>query len=181
MPKEEKPRTRLIQQHEYDAVYHAALSQRPPYLAVMMELAYLCRMRMSETRLLKRSDLHENGLLVRRAKGSKDEITLWSDRLRAAVTLAKSINRDTISPYLLHNANGKPITTDQYKMASHRALLKTGHKVMAGGKVVKQAEFTFHDIKAMGVTHHTQKASGHKTKKMEAVYDRLPSEVPPTR
>lgn len=41
--------------------------------------------------------------------------------------------------------------------------------------------FTFHDIKAKGVTDHDKKASGHKTKKMQAVYDRKPGVVAPTK
>ncbi len=178
---DEAPRTRLIEQHEYDAVYQVARAQRLPYLAVLMELSYLCRMRAIEARNLLRSDITESGVLVRRAKGSKDEITLWSERLRSAVALAESINHDVISPYLLCNKDGKPITDDQRKAAWDRALRKTGYRVMENGKVTRPAEFTFHDIKAMGVTHHPEKASGHKTRKMEAIYDRLPTETASTR
>lgn len=32
--------------------------------------------------------------------------------------------------------------------------------------------FTFHDLKAKGVTDHPQKEGGHKSAKMRAVYDR---------
>lgn len=41
--------------------------------------------------------------------------------------------------------------------------------------------FTFHDIKAKGVTDHELKASGHRTKKMLEVYDRKPAMVPSTK
>ncbi len=178
---EEAPRDRLITQAEYDAVYEAARSQRTPFLAVMMELAYLCRMRMSETRMLRRADVGSEGILVRRAKGSKDELTLWSDRLRAAMKLARSINRDVISPYVLHREDGRPISEAQFKGAWDRAVVKAGFRVKQGSAVLSPTEFTFHDIKAMGVTHHPTKMSGHKTKKMEAVYDRLPVKTEPTR
>jgi hypothetical protein len=41
--------------------------------------------------------------------------------------------------------------------------------------------FNFHDLKAKGITDHTEKASGHKSKKMQAVYDRKPSLINATR
>lgn len=43
-------------------------------------------------------------------------------------------------------------------------------------KGLKQ-RFTPQDIKAKGVSDHDKKASGHKTKKMQAVYDRKPDVV----
>ncbi len=41
--------------------------------------------------------------------------------------------------------------------------------------VVLKERFTFHDIKAKGVTDHEDKYAGHRSKKMQAVYDRKPS------
>lgn len=41
--------------------------------------------------------------------------------------------------------------------------------------------FTLHDLKAKGVSDHDKKASGHKTKKMHAVYDRKRGVVAPTK
>lgn len=41
--------------------------------------------------------------------------------------------------------------------------------------------FNFHDLKAKGITDHTEKASGHKSKKMQAVYDRKPKVINATR
>lgn len=177
----ETPRDRLVEQEEYDAVYKAALAQRNPWIAVMMELAYLCRMRMSETRELKRSDLTEEGVFVRRAKGSRGEITAWSPRLRAAIDLASAIHPDTISPYVIHNKDGRQLNRGQFNTGWRRAMIKAGFIIEQDGKTVQSATFTFHDIKAMGVTHHPEKESGHKSKKMNAVYDRLPKKTTPTR
>ena len=50
------------------------------------------------------------------------------------------------------------------------------------GQIIKLKEsFTFHDIKAKGVTDHATKASGHRSKKMLAVYDRKPDIINATR
>ena len=54
-------------------------------------------------------------------------------------------------------------------------------KLVADGVVKKGDMFTFHDLKARGVTDHPKKHSGHKSKKMQAVYDRLPDLVESTR
>lgn len=41
--------------------------------------------------------------------------------------------------------------------------------------------FTFHDLKARGITDHKDKHGGHKSEKMRAVYDRLPDYIAATR
>lgn len=40
--------------------------------------------------------------------------------------------------------------------------------------------FNFNDLKAKGVNDHIEKASGHKSKKMLAVYDRKPNLIDST-
>lgn len=49
-----------------------------------MEFVYLCRARTIEVRKLTESDISEGGIFIDRAKGSVNEITGWSKRLRSA-------------------------------------------------------------------------------------------------
>ena len=49
-----------------------------------------------------------------------------------------------------------------------------------GNRVWIAGGFTFHDIKAKGVTDHEQHESGHLTAKMKAIYNRKPKEVKAT-
>jgi len=72
--KTEKPRTRYVTDEEYQTVFNLA----PDYVKTAMELAYQCRMRLSETLDTRVRDIQAKGLLTRRLKGSNDAITLWS-------------------------------------------------------------------------------------------------------
>jgi len=58
------------------------------YVPIAMELAYLCRMRLSEVLNFTDANQLENGLLIKRRKGFKDNITEFSPRLEAAWTQA---------------------------------------------------------------------------------------------
>lgn len=174
---QEKPRDRYIEDWEYELVLGIARASSYPYLAPMMEIAYLCRARSIEVRALTESHITEEGIFLDRAKGSRNEITGWSDRLLAAVGEARSLHPDApvvISRPLFHGKRGAPIPKEAFKTAWGRVMssaMKSGLK----------ERFTFHDIKAKGVSDHQRKASGHKSKKMLAVYDRKPGVVPPTR
>lgn len=74
----EPKRTHLVSATEYLAVYKAA----PKYMQVAMELAHLCRMRVSEVFDTRYKDMSNDGLDTRRLKGSKDAITEWTPRLK---------------------------------------------------------------------------------------------------
>ena len=44
-----------------------------------------------------------------------------------------------------------------------------------GVQALLKETFTFHDIKAKGIIDNETKEGGHRSKKMEVVYDRKPS------
>jgi integrase len=164
------PRSRYVTQTEYRVAYLAA----PDWLKAAMELAYLCRARRGEVLGMKmREHILEDGVYVQRTKGSDSEVTLWSDRLRAAVALARTHNRDVLSPYLLHGADGKPISSPAFNSAWKRLM----EKVKAAGVV----PFPYHDLKAAGISDHKKHASGHRSERMAEVYIRVPDRVEPTR
>ncbi len=55
----------------------------PPYLAAVMKLAYNLRLRGIEVTDLTDAHAQENGVRSERRKGSRDNVTLWNDELRA--------------------------------------------------------------------------------------------------
>ncbi|MEY8205963.1 MAG: hypothetical protein RPR40_12950 [Bermanella sp.] len=185
----EKPRDRYIEDWEYDLLYSIALESSTPWLAPMMEIAYLCRMRDSEVRaMIEEEHIRDEGIFVVRGKHSKNEITAWSPRLKKAVSDAKLLsNPDTPSRInnrpVFKSRSGGPIGANTRKSAWKRIrdiALKKG-LVIDDIQVLLKESFTFHDIKAKGITDHETKEGGHKSKKMEAVYDRKPSIIKATR
>lgn len=184
---EEEARTRYVEDWEYalvkDIIYETT---RSPYLATMMELAYLCRLRCSEVRDLKHSDIKDGLIQIIRGKKSNGELTRISPRLRAALDEAKSIHPSAPTPitgaYLLHSAKGLKISKNKFYSAWRRVMAKAvGEGITVKGKVLKlDEEFTFHDLKTRGVTNHTEHHSGHKSEKARQIYIRRLQEVDAT-
>jgi integrase len=171
----EKPRSRYIEDWEFDLVYKIALESSYPWVAPMMEIAYLCRMRAIEVRSLTESDLLKEGLFVERRKDSMNEITKWSPRLRKAVSDAISLRKKVSTNCLLFvSSSSSSIPKTSFDSAWRRIRTKALDNGLS-------ESFNFHDLKAKGVTDHTDKASGHRSKKMLAVYDRKPNLIDSTR
>lgn len=167
----ETSRTRYIEDWEFELVKKLGTL---PYIPIFMEIAYICRARWAEVADFKKNSITVQGLHVKRTKGSRDEITLWTPRLKEAVNEAKAYNRTKVSPFLIHDKDGRPIRYEAFKTAWHR-LMK---KALENGLKEK---FTFHDVKAKGVSDHKHKHSGHKSATMRAVYDRKLDEIEGTR
>lgn len=166
----EPPRNTYVDKKMYDAFYETAKS--PWYVRPMMEVAYLCRMRRCEILDLKKSDILPEGLNTRRSKNSNDSITLWSDKLRKAIDVGLNYKRKIDSLYIFADKNGQPITDSAFTSAWDRASKRYTGK-----------PFTFHDLKAKGVSDvdgDKQAASGHKSARMVAVYDRKKKKVKAT-
>jgi len=166
---EQKPRTRYVTDDEFAEAKALATG----YLPVMMELAYLLRARRGEITALRHSDLLPEGVQLHRSKGSEGEITAWSDRLRYAVDQAKAINPQAPSPiggtYLLHDKAGQPVKKNAFDSAWQRLMKKWAGE-----------PFTFHDLKAKGITDQRDNWGGHRSGKMRKVYVRqLPVIEPP--
>jgi integrase len=177
----EKPRDVYVTDDDYLRVYRLA-GERYPYLQPLMELAYLCRMRLAEVLDLTRANLRPEGLHVVRRKGSRDNITLWTPRLRAAVDLALAqpracVHLDDRRNYLLPGRDGGRLKETTVQTAWHRLIREALERGLA-------QRFTIHDLKAKGVTDTDRAdqlaASGHKSQRMLNVYDRLPQPVKPS-
>lgn len=171
----EKPRSRYIEDWEFDLVYKIAQKSSYPWIATMMEIAYLCRMRAIEVRSLTEPDLLQEGVFVERRKDSMNEITKWSPRLRKAISDASKLRKSTTENNLLFVSSSSGLIP---KTSFDSAWRRIRSMALDNGLI---ESFNFHDLKAKGVTDHTKKASGHKSKKMQAVYDRKPNLIDATR
>jgi len=166
----QKARDRYITDAEYALVLRLA----PTWIAAMMELAYLCCARRGEVLALTRDSLLDDGLFLKRTKGSDSEITRWSPRLRDAVALAKSHNKNTLSRFLLHDKRGMQIRGPAFNSAWKRLMVRA---VAAG----LPEPFPFHDLKARGYTDRKDHDAGHRSARMHEVYMRLPETRDATR
>lgn len=176
----ERPRDRYISDAEYSALLDAARSG-PPYLALAMELAFLCRARRAEVCAMTRDDVTDRGLLVRRRKGSRDTVATWTPRLRAVVDAALALPRAPghipARRALLVTERGKPVRPEALSAAWDRMRVR----LRAEGRDVPH----FHDLKAKGATDFSgadvKKATGHRSDRSAAVYLRGVPEAEATR
>lgn len=185
----ETSRTKYITDDEYNALLEEA---KGTALAVACEIAYLCRARGVEAWNITLEDIdNEVGVFVKRTKGSLSEWTTWTPRLRRAIDSALALRfmihqqlKKAKKPIpqtnkLLITRFGLPYTTHGINSAWRRVYAKL---VLAGKASNDPAEkFSFHDIKAKGVSDHARHESGHKTEKAKAVYLRKTKEVEATK
>lgn len=175
---EEKTRDRYVEEWEFELV-QAVINRttRSPYLSVMMDLAYLCRLRCIEVRNLRESHIEGDYIRIIRSKGSLGELTRISPRLLAAINAAKKMFPNAPvpikgGPYLLHNAKGQRISKNKFDSAWKRVMEKAVEKgIEIDGVIIKLDEpFHFHDIKGMGITDHPEQWGGHKSEAQRLDY-----------
>lgn len=164
----------------------------PPYLAIVIELAYLLRLRSIEVLDVTLAWETRAGISVTRRKGSRGNVVTWSPRLRAvwqaalelrAATLAAS---GAVTPLraedrrLILGEDGGPLGIEALRTAWQRWMrLATG----PDGALEPGERFTLHGIKHRGITD-TDRADrraggGHVTDAMAARYDHdLPAVKP---
>lgn len=199
----EESRDRFIEDWEYAVTYACAESMRNPIFAPAMELAYLCRARRDEIFSLTERNLKKDGVHLIRGKGSDDEITAWSPRLREAIAEAKRINPKAPIPlnaprYLMRRKDGGKYTKNALDSAWQRVikkakeqgaplpaeLLKEAKEAgarIAGNRAMIDGGFTFHDIKAKGYSEAKHHSAGHRSARMHSVYMRKPELVEATK
>ncbi len=164
----EKARERYIEDWEYQAVYDAA----SPALRVAMEISYLCAARQGDVLKMTKAQLQAEGIFIRQGKTARKQIKGWTPRLRAAVALASGIETKTGSIYVIPTAQGTAYTSDGFRTIWHRA------RETARQATGKPLDFTFHDIKAKGVSDfegnagQRQEFADHADPKMTRRYDR---------
>lgn len=173
-------RDRYVTDEEYQQRFQLAGELGRVDIQCIMELLYLCRLR--ENEVLKITDsaafVTLEGLVARRGKGSKTQTIGWSQRLEDAVNAARAVPRRLPTPFLIVSPfTGRPLTLSAFSSAWQELKIKAGQKGHA-------IDWHAHDIKAKGVSDFEgdkHEASGHKTLRMTALYDRKPQLVKSTR
>lgn len=171
----EASRNRYVAEGEYIA-FLTFVAPRFPYLVPLSELAYLCRLRVSEVCDLKRADITPEGLFAARRKGSKDALTGWTPRLKAAVEGALSLHGPIASLYLIPGPTHGRMSESTIQTAWQRSMVAWAQ--------LGNERFTIHDLKRAGISDaegDKLAASGHRSMAMLKVYDVLPSRAPATR
>jgi hypothetical protein len=166
----ERSRRRLPPPEVYDAVVAYARERGalkphtegsvPPYLWIVAELGYLCRLRGIETNTLVESQGELEGLRTDRRKGSRNNIVEWNPRLteawNAGLAYRKSIidkrgQPDQLRPehrFLFISEDGEPLTKDGLDSAWQR-LIK---KAIKDQVITEEQRFSLHDLKRKGGT-----------------------------
>lgn len=171
----ERPRENYVE----DAEYMFMRDRASPPIYAAMELAYLCRARISEVLKFDRDMILDEGLLLERGKGSKTQLIGWTPRLREAIRQGR-VGRDgnpKLSRYIISRNDGSPMTYEGFKSAWSRLKRKCKNDGLT-------ITFTYHDLKAKGVSDFEgdkHRASGHKSPRMTAIYDRKVETVPATK
>lgn len=180
-----KPRQHYATDQDYKFLLETAKQSGYWYMGSMMEIAYLCRMRLSEVVDIVDADQLPEGLLIRRRKGSKNNIVQWTERLKKAVTSAKEkraeilknkkqpLNINPKNRYLfISERTGDKLTISSVKTAKSRIDKLAKQKSVKLG--IEYNHFWFHDLKRKGVTDtkgDKLKASGHRSSSMMNIYD----------
>lgn len=166
----EPENTIYVSDEQYDLQYKEA-ANIADYLQPVFELTYLVASRGIETLDIRLSDCSKDGILVRRRKGSIDNIIQWSERLRAAYDAAllrhKKFNILPDDPFLIIGPGGGQLSKSTLNSAMQR-LKKRMEKKGLGNK-----RWTMHALKSKGVTDSEDKhVAGHKTEIMRQKYQK---------
>lgn len=160
------------------------------YWQCMMELSYILRARLGELVAIRMDDIFEEGIFFKRTKGSVGEVTLWSDRLRAAFEYLSSQRPHPEAPFLLYDKDGTrpPPEDPRYPNKSEALADKLSDRWkdrlyyrVNTGKLQPEERFTFHDLKAKGISDHKSEHSGHRTITAKKRYLRKIPKVEATR
>lgn len=157
----------------------------PEYLAIVMELAYLCRLRGIEVVTLTDANELDEGILTNRRKGSRDNIVRWTPRLRAVWERAKAYRCRTWekrkTPISLAPSR-RPIIVASHGGTLRKSSLDTAWQrfitlALKDEIITPEQRFALHDLKRRGITDTAgnradkQEASGHRDSKMMDIYD----------
>lgn len=164
-----KPRDKYAEDDEYYAILEVAR----PSVKIAMEIAYLCAMRISDILKINYSQILDEGLFARQGKTGTKQIKLWTDRLKEVFEYAKKeFPPKNNTSLLILNSDGVG-----YKYKNFNEHWNEDKKV-AEEILGKKITFTFHDLKAKGISDFEggskdkQLFSGHKTESQVAIYDR---------
>ncbi|MFQ3232012.1 MAG: integrase [Reinekea sp.] len=170
----ERPRDRYISDLELTLL----IEQAPPALKTMILISYLCAARFSDVLTLTMAQISEEGIYIRQGKTGKKQVKTWSKALKEAVRIQKK----TIpvgSHYLFPGRNDRPGYPEHIAKSTmevnFRKARKEAFEYAQKYELKYKPDFTFHDLKAKGISDYEgnkQEFSGHKTAAQVDVYDR---------
>lgn len=155
------------------------------HLWLVMELAYICRLRGIEVITLSDANSTADGVMTNRRKGSRDNVVRWYPRLTAAWNAAierrEAIWKSRGTPIPMHPER-RPliVATDGgwlRKSGLDTAWQRLIRLAISEGVITKEERFGLHDLKRRGITdtkgnrHEKQEASGHRSASMMDTYD----------
>ncbi|AMU99479.1 hypothetical protein [Xanthomonas citri] len=172
------------------------LGSVPPYLPAVMTLAYNLRLRGIEVTDLTDAHALQTGVRSERRKGSRDNVTLWNEELRATwkwlVDYRKEVTEARKLPVplkperrrLLVSQSGTPLSKSALDSAWQRMIAMAIREHV----IAEEQRFGLHGLKHRGITDTAgnradkQDAAGHATLEMTNRYAHdLPQVPPPTR
>ena len=132
-----RTRDRYITNTEFEAIWQKAT----PTLRSIMDLCYLTGQRIGDILAIRIQDLGEDGIYFRQQKTKNRLNVSWSDDLRAAVAVARSLHQSVKGMTLFHTRQGTP-----FKYSTIRTLWD---RACAAAKV---EDAHLHDIRAKAAT-----------------------------
>ncbi|WP_313253244.1 integrase [Stenotrophomonas sp.] len=162
----------------------------PPYLPAAMVLAYNVRLRGIEVNTLTDAQILPNGIHSNRRKGSRDNVTTWTDELRQAVQWLQDYRRERMQehgrPTPLHAKDRRLLVTETGTPLSKSALDSAWQRMIkraiTAGVISEGQRFAMHGLKHRGITDSDDKASGgHVTEAMRQLYDHEVAVVEPPK
>jgi len=183
MPEEEMARAVIALLRARGAMPSRRKGSVAPYVWAVAEIAYRCRMRGVEVRNLTDANRTVVGVIVRRVKGSDDNLTTWCPELteawgwlvsrRARIWLKRPSFRAQKARPLVVSEDGAALSKSALNSAWRRAMAVA----IEAGVINEDSRFGLHGLKHRGITDtpgrkaDKKAASGHKSDAMLDLYD----------
>ncbi|MEZ5534430.1 MAG: hypothetical protein R3F02_02285 [Thiolinea sp.] len=166
----ENRNTRYVTDEEYQQQLEIASEDDKSILPIIFELTYLTAARGIEILNIKASDCTDTGIHMHRTKGSKDNIILWSPRLRNAYKAAMERHQHhkilPIDPPLLLTRAGDRFTRSGLNSAMQRLKKKMADRGL------EDVYWNLHLLKSKGVSDSKDKRiAGHRSEAMRERYN----------
>jgi integrase len=169
----ESPRDRHITDDEYVAVRALA----PVWIQVLMDLMYVTGQRRADILSMTRSQITQDGLLIKQSKTGASLLLEWSPDLRQAVNraLQEQAAAGIQSVYVICDSRGQKRRDAAFTTAWTRLIAKA----LKAGVIAEP--FQARDIRAKAGTESDGEQLGHTSKAtLNRHYKRLPKSVKPT-
>ncbi|WP_319548105.1 hypothetical protein [Desulfogranum marinum] len=163
----ENTRERYVTDDEFYLQIEFARQHGADYLPVFFLHAYLLAGRSIEIADLKLTSISEEGYTVKRRKGSKTTLILWSKALETAHAEALELHntRPIDSIHLIPGTSGKKLT----ESALRSAMTRLKQKMFAAG--LQDVYWDLHDLKRKGLSDaEDDRIAGHKSEAMRNRY-----------